>query len=424
MPARISRRECLRHGVGTSAMLALGSSVPGFLAQSAVASQNDKSTERILVVVELTGGNDGLNTVIPYTDDVYYRSRPKLAIPKNKVLKLNEDLGLHPSLKPFNEMLDDQMLSIIQSVGYPNPVRSHFRSHSIWASGELQATSLTQGWLSRYVDAATPVKSLDAPAIQIGGSSVAQPLSGGKFHAPSFDNMEQLHRRIGVPTHANPDEQRAKLDQVLGEQVGDPTSLRNYIQETTVLSFASSKRLHGLLDAKNDNAGSRYPNTEFARRLSLVAQLLKAELETHVYYVRLGGFDTHSDQSIDHSVLLQTLSGGLRAFFRDLQASGESDRVVALVFSEFGRRLKENFQGGTDHGTAGPVFLAGPAAKTGLHGGPPNLVDLDDSGDPKFEVDFRSVYSHLLTKWLGWNDHNLGATNQKHESEYLDTAAS
>lgn len=400
-----TRRECLRHGIGSTAMLAVGSSVPGSLAQTALTSEPKKQNERVLVVLELNGGNDGLNTIVPYADDVYYRSRPQLNIPKDSVLNINDHVGMHSATKELREMLEDQTLSIVQGVGYPNPVRSHFRSHSIWSSADLRANSSTQGWLSRLVDTLPRSSKLDAPAIQVSGGSVAQSLTGGTVHSPAFESIEGLKRRLGVPLDANPSKQRSDLEFVLNHPRPEFDLPLRYVQETMTNSFSSSDKLSQILSHVKDEA--TYPGSDLARQLRMIAQLIKANLKTHIYYVRLSGFDTHAKQRFDHPLLLRTFSSAVSAFFDDLTRANEADRVVMLVFSEFGRRLKENYQGGTDHGTAGPVFLAGPAVKAGIHGNPPDLQNLDDSGDPKFDIDFRSIYASLLKDWFRIDNNDI-----------------
>ena len=399
MPSVLSRRDCIRYGVGTSSVLALGTTVPGFLPQSCAAAKDDGETHRILVVVELDGGNDGLNTVVPYADDEYYRRRPKLSIPRKNVLTVDQRVGLHPSLSPLRDMLESEQLAIVQSVGYPNPTRSHFRSRNIWYSGQLDASASTQGWLSRYIDA-SELTAVNSPAIMV-GESVSQSLAGGMYHAPAVDRLDRLNRRLGVPREAQPEEQLRNLDRVMADRQSKDNSLLQYIQKSQLVSFASSKRLSELLRVSKLSATGRYPGNPLGQRLRVIAQLIQAQLRTRVFYVRFEGFDTHSNQAVDHQLLLSQLSSALAAFVDDLTAAGEMDRVLLLAFSEFGRRLTENHQGGTDHGSAGPVFLVGPAVHGGLHGPPPNLEDLDESGDPKFAIDFRSVYASVLDRWLG-----------------------
>ena len=345
------------------------------------------------------GGNDGLNTVVPYRDDVYYRSRPRLAVPAKSVLKVDDHVGFNPRLRRFAGFLDDGQLAVVQGVGYPNPTRSHFESMAIWQTGRLDATA-------RHAGLAQPLPGRDGsprdpgPASDPGGGAkLAQALSGGSVHVPTLDGLGQLRRRLGVPDGAAPDEQRAVLDRVLGQTRGDKSSAREFLSESALVSFANCERLREALKAA-EASPARYPEFGLARRLKTIAHFIKAGMTPVVYYTQLGGFDTHVNQAFPHGGLLGELAESIGAFFDDLAKDGEAGRVLLLVYSEFGRRLVENGGGGTDHGTAAPVFLIGRGVRGGLHGPHPDLHDLED-GDPKFAVDFRRIYRAVLEKWLG-----------------------
>jgi uncharacterized protein (DUF1501 family) len=389
-------------GLGATPLVACGAAVPAFLARSAAAvaaGPADAGKGRVLVVVQLDGGNDGLNTVAPYADDEYHKRRPKLRLDKGSVLKVDDRVGLHPSLRSFAKMLEERRLAVVQSVGYPNPNRSHFDSMAIWHTARPKPTADTPGWLARGLDARAAAAGGDAPAVHVGEELLPQALAGGQQHVPSFLSLEQFRRRLGVPAGPDADAQRAALDRIAGAGRGGRDSLLEFVERNNVLTYASSAKLEGLLH--RSGGGGDYP--EFfglARRLRLVSQLIKAGLKTSIYYTQLGGFDTHANQAGTHAGLLQELDVSLKAFLDDLKKSGEDRPVVVLVFSEFGRRLGENASGGTDHGTAAPVFLLGPSVKAGLHGPYPNLHDLQD-GDPKHALDFRRVYAALLDRWLG-----------------------
>jgi uncharacterized protein (DUF1501 family) len=392
----LTRRDVLH--LGGSALLSCGAGVPLFLANSATALANNPKRQRgrVLVIVQLDGGNDGLNTVVPFRDDTYRRLRPTLAVPANQVLRLNDDLGFHPSLTGFKRLYDDRKLAVVQSVGYPNPNRSHFESMAIWHTARLDPNRGTPGWLARCLDRGFSGSRRDAAALHVSPLLLPQALRGGMQHVPGLSLPEQLRRRLGMP---EPDAaaQRAALDQIAQRQHGVPGSLLQFVERTTVVSYASSARIERIL---RDAPTTAYP--EFyglARRLRLVAQLIKAGLETAIYYTELGGFDTHAAQFNSHAGLLREVGESLRAFVDDLHAAGEAERVLVLVFSEFGRRLAENGSAGTDHGTAAPVFLLGSAIRPGVHGPNPNLHDLAD-GDPRFAIDFRRVYATILDRWL------------------------
>jgi uncharacterized protein (DUF1501 family) len=393
-----TRRDFIRLGLGSSALLACGTSVPAFLAASACAvAAGQGSKDKIFVALELTGGNDGLNTIIPYTDDNYRKYRPKIHVPANAVHKLDDRMGLHPFLGGLAKLHEDGQLAVIQSVGYPNPNRSHFRSMAIWQTAALDPTPATQGWLNRCLEHRSRA-AVDAPAMHIGDSELPQALTGRELQVPSLTSLEQVRRRLGLPDGPAAREQRAALDKISGEPRGQADSDLQFMQRSALITYASSARLEEILRA-GPNPAVGYPHFGLTKRLSLIAQLIKAGLTTSIYYTQLGGFDTHLNQFGSHPALLQELGGSLRAFVTDLNRTGEGTRVLVLVYSEFGRRLAENASGGTDHGTAAPVFLVGPSVRPGLHGPYPNLEDLVD-GDPKYAIDFRRVYAAVLEDWL------------------------
>jgi uncharacterized protein (DUF1501 family) len=394
-----TRRDFLRLGLGSSTLLACGATVPTFLANAAHALAAEKTPHnkgRILVVVQLDGGNDGLNTVAPYADDLYQKARPKLHLDAKAVRKIDDHVGFHPGLSGFASLLESRQLAVVQSVGYPNPNRSHFESMAIWQTARPDARRDTPGWLGRELDAKPPAVGGDVPALHISSELLPQALTGSQSHVPSLTSLEQFRRRLGVPERAGAAQQRATLDALMSEQRGKPDSLLQFVERSATLTYTSSARLETVV------AGSTSGYPEFhglARRLRLIAQLIKAGLTTSIYYTHLGGFDTHANQLGQHDGLMRELGNSLQAFIKDLHGSSDGGRVVVLVFSEFGRRLAENGSAGTDHGTAAPVFVLGSPVKCGLHGPYPNLRDLVD-GDPKFAIDFRRVYATLLDGWL------------------------
>jgi uncharacterized protein (DUF1501 family) len=306
---------------------------------------------------------------------------------------------LHPALTGLSELLQGGQFAVVQSVGYPNPNRSHFESMRTWHAARLGATADTPGWLARSLDQGLGRPGGDAPALHVSASLLPQALYGSQRQVPSLLNLEQFRRRVGVPESAGAAAQRAALDEVAGLERGDAGGLLQFVQRTAVISYTSSARLENVLHGKVAPAG--YPaNNGLAQRLELIAQLIKAGLGTSIYYTQLAGFDTHANQLGTHFGLLAEMSGAVKAFLDDLAKAGDAGRVLVLVFSEFGRRLTENASGGTDHGTAAPVLLAGGGVHAGLHGPYPNLVDLAD-GDPKHGIDFRQVYATVLDQWLG-----------------------
>jgi uncharacterized protein (DUF1501 family) len=391
----LNRRDFVRWGLGASPLLACGA-VPVFLVRSASAlAAGRDNKDNVLVVVQLNGGNDGLNTVIPYRDDDYRKHRPRLNLADSRLHKIDDRVAFHPSLTGFSKLLEEKRLALVQSVGYPNPNPSHFESMAIWNTARLKPDAAMPGWLARKPTAAGG----DATAMHVAERALPQALYGANGHVPSLASLEQFRRRLGVPEEGGAREQRAALDQIGAQDRGEPGSLLQFIERSTLVTYASSARLEVALKGSAGSAG--YP--EFfglAQRLRLIAQLIKAGLTTSIYYTQLDDFDTHANQLNSHGNLLQELGQSLKGFLADLQKSGEEQRVLVLVFSEFGRRLRENASGGTDHGTAAPVFLLGSGVKAGVHGPHPNLQDLDAGGDPKFAIDFRQVYATVLDRWL------------------------
>lgn len=393
------RREFLRLGLGSCALLACGRDVPGFLARTAEAADPpERGTGRVLVVLELNGGNDGLNTVVPFGDDLYRKHRPKLALASNTLHKLDDHMGVHPALRNFKELYDDGRLAIVQSVGYPNASRSHFESMDVWQTAVRHPQANTPGWLSRGSGLRNNASDGDGTALHIGEGELPRALVGDVLSVPSLTRLDQVVRRIGQ-TVGSDQVHRARLDRVATLPRGEPGSHLEFLQRSQVVTYASSARIEETLRRQARGGGDDFPASPLAQRMKLVAQLIKAGLTTSIYYVQLEGFDTHQNQLPAHAALLGELAGAVSAFFADLENSGEARRVVLLAFSEFGRRLAENASRGTDHGTAAPVFLAGPSVRAGLHGPYPNLRDLDD-GDPRFAIDFRRVYATLLDRWL------------------------
>jgi uncharacterized protein (DUF1501 family) len=395
-----SRRDFVRLGLGSTALLACGTSVPTFLARSASAlavGPNKAPDGRILVVLFLGGGNDGLNTVVPYRDPDYRKARPKLHLADAPVHKIDDRLAFHPSLKGFAQLLERRQLAIVQGVGYPNPNRSHFHSMSVLHTARLHYRDNTPGWLARWLDARPRPKGADAPALHISPYPIPQALTGGKAQVPTLNSLEDFLRRVGVPEAGAAKVQRARLDRIGGAGEGPDDSLLQFVQRSTVVSYTSSAQLEGVLKGKGARTG--YPmGFGLARRLSLIAQLIKAGLKTSLYYTWLDGFDTHANQLPDHASLLQEVGDSFQAFFDNLTKAGEARRVLVVVCSEFGRRVAGG--DGTDHGTAGPVFLLGGAVKAGVHGPYPDLQKLE-GGDLKTEIDFRRVYATILDQWFG-----------------------
>lgn len=389
-----SRRQFLARLAGGSAVLSLGGLVPEFLAQAALA-EPPGGGETILVVIQLTGGNDGLNTVVPYSHDEYRKARPKLAVTPADVLKINDAIGFHPSARGFADLLDAGKLAVVQGVGYPNPNRSHFESMDVWHTCQRKGTPRSTGWLGRFLDATRKAADVDAPAIHIGFEKQPLALAAEFVRVPSFGSPETFRLQDG-----DGHQLRNAIRNLAGRRPEPADPLLGFLQSSTTSALAASDRIAEAL--RNYDTPVKYPESDLAVRLKTVAQLIDAGLKTRVYYVELDGFDTHSQQAAAHAALLRQLSDAVRAFVDDVAHHGHGDRTLVMSFSEFGRRVAENASGGTDHGAAAPMFLAGSPVRAGLVGEHPSLDDLED-GDVKFHTDFRQVYATLLDRWLGWS---------------------
>lgn len=385
MTLRFNRREWMQ----AASLIAMAPSIPQFLRSSVRAAEAD-SQGRILVVIQLDGGNDGINTVVPFADEGYLKHRPTLKLAADKLIKVNDQIGLHPSLKPLGELLDDQRLAIVQGVGYPNPDRSHDVSMAIWHTARMDPTEHASfGWIGRALDEHPVSTEAEARAMLIGDRSAPRAIIGRKSSFAVLDRMTDLQRN-------SPLANSSAIVKDSTANAGD--DLTAFVQRTTLDAYATSDRLAEVV-AKADNSSTGYPGSALGRRLKMISQLIKAGFGTSIYYAVQGGYDTHSQQLQTHAGLLNELSSSLKAFLNDLKASTLDDRVVVLCFSEFGRRVGENGSAGTDHGTAGPVFVAGTPVKSGLYGTTPSLLDLEDD-DLKRHVDFRQVYATLLERWL------------------------
>jgi uncharacterized protein (DUF1501 family) len=374
-----SRRDFLKR----SSLLALAPTVPGFLAQTARAVRPERDG-RVLVVLQLDGGNDGLNTVVPFADDGYARLRKRLRLPARDLLKVDDRIGLHPGLRRTSGLLESGRMAIVQGVGYPNPSRSHFRSMAIWHSARLDREEHNGlGWLGRALDGVT-TRAGEPGALFVGLESPPVALRCRRSSAAALSSLDDFALSTDIAPAA------AAAD--------DHDDLAAFVRRTTLDAYATAGRLREAAGAKD--GGASYPATGLAERLRLIAHLLKADLGTRVFYTLQASYDTHAQQVFTHFSLLDELAGALAAFFADLAAAKLAERVLLLAFSEFGRTVKENASAGTDHGTAGPVFLFGPRLRPGLAGAMPSLTDLEE-GEPRMTVDFRRVYATVLEDWLG-----------------------
>lgn len=363
----------------------------------------------ILVVLQMAGGNDGLNTVVPFTNDAYFKARPALAIRADQSLKLNDSVGLHPSLAGLKGLYDRGELAILQGVGYPNPNRSHFRATEIWQTASDAEKTLNKGWLGRYFDSCC--KGADPTVgVSVGGEMplafAAENPTGVSFEKPeqfrwykSGTEDERIYRSLNRPEALHPmesDNEGASIAMLAGGRRSSEGNL-DFLQRTGLDAQLSSEKVQAI--AQKYRSTVSYPNSRIADSLSLVGRMIAGGLQTRVYYVSQGGYDTHSNQLGTQERLLAELSQALSAFCEDLKAQGNFQRVMLMTFSEFGRRVAQNGSAGTDHGAAGPLFVLGGGVKPGIFGAHPSLTDLHN-GDLKYNVDFRSVYATLLERWL------------------------
>jgi uncharacterized protein (DUF1501 family) len=390
----LTRRDFLGRTAAAGAIIASTNSVPNLLMRAAAAAPTVPN-DNVLVVVQLTGGNDGLNTVIPYADDVYNAKRYALRIGEDQVLRLNDYLGFHPSLGGLRKIYENERLAVVQGIGYPEPNRSHFESMDIWHTAMQTGGARQIGWLGRWLDAncGSPDVAADVPGVHLGSEVQPLALTGLKVHVPSIGSIEDFRLR-GVEDAECLD----AIEQAIAASRGERSDLLAFLQDASQSALAASRRLQDAVG--KDATGVEYPTTGLAQRLKSVAQLIDAGLATRIYYVALDGFDTHSQQADAHAALLTELSDAVSALLQDLSDRDQAERVLVMCFSEFGRRLEENGSQGTDHGAAAPMFIAGGRVQGGIVGEHPSLTDLID-GDPKFHTDFRRVYATVLEDWLG-----------------------
>lgn len=392
---KITRRDFAR----VAGFSALSPTVPLFLQKTGVALAGDPQRaipplaglrdNHVLVLIQLSGGNDGLNTVIPFGDDGYYRARPRLAVDARRVLRVNDHLGLHPEMVEMHRLFQDGKLAIVTNVGYPNPNRSHFRSMDIWESASPADRIWRSGWIGRYFDHAC--RDVRGPMLGLRlGEQAAVTFASETNRAATFLNPSLLQNQAAGVAAAG----MQRMSQIETTSI---TAL-DFIQRTGNETLSISQQIQRAV--RDIRPTVEYPPFHLCQSLRLIAQMITAGVPTRVYYVTHGGFDTHANQSLRHSYLLQELSQAVGLFCQDLRAQGQFDRVLGLTFSEFGRRIDENRNGGTDHGTANNMFAFGGRIRPGIHGRVPDLSQRDDQGDLVFQTDFRSVYAGVLREWL------------------------
>lgn len=384
-----TRRNFLKSSLGTSAVVSIGAAAPQFLLRAGAANAKPND-DTVLVMVQLSGGNDGLNTVAPFSASAYRKARPTLAVQAGDALKIDRSYGFHPAARGLADLLESDRLAIVQGVGYANPNRSHFESMDIWHTCRRKTAVRNDGWLGRFLDHTQSPSAQNIPAIHLGKEKQPLALVSEKIRVPSVTSLDRFRLK-----DVN-DKLRKTVTQIGKTSTGN--GLLGFVESSTGSALSASQQIEAA--SGGYKTGITYPESGLAKKLKTVAQLIDSGLKTRIYYVTLDGFDTHSRQAPAHAALLRELSGALDAFVRDLDEHGHGDRVLTMSFSEFGRRLQENASEGTDHGAAAPAFLAGNRVKAGLIGKHPSLHDLQD-GDVKFQNDFRQLYATVLDQWLG-----------------------
>jgi uncharacterized protein (DUF1501 family) len=353
------------------------------------------SGNKVLVVLQLSGGNDGLNTVIPIRNDIYYRERPGLAITKDKALSLDTEAGLHPSLSNIKALYDEGNLAILNNVGYPNPDRSHFRSMDIWQSASSSDEYLNSGWLGRYLDAQCPGCSKPTQVLEM-DDMLSLALSGEQMKGIALRDPKRLYETSQDPFFKD------SLLAGMREQAEDPTS---YLYKVMAETLSGADYI--FQQSKLRPSVTVYPNSEIGKNLKTIASLISSDINTRVYYVSLGSFDTHIGQQAKQEKLFIDLNDAIKPFTDDLKSNHRFEDVLMMSFSEFGRRVGENSSGGTDHGTANNMFLiSGGLKNKGLLNGMPDLSNLTE-GDLNQQLDFKRVYATVLNKWLQADDYKI-----------------
>jgi len=387
----LNRRSFLQVGSLASASMMMPKFLKAFEKDNLAPPGN-----KVLVVVQLSGGNDGLNTVIPYRNDIYYRSRPTLGIQREQALSLTDEIGIHPALQGLKGLYDEGSLAIMNNVGYPNPDRSHFRSMDIWQSASASSENWTDGWIGRFLDA--QCKGCDKPvqALEI-DDTLSLAMKGDLQKGLAFKDPDKL--------------QAAANDRMFKELLGKENSGHpieddhapvDYLYKTMGATMSSAGYIKNQFKAYKTK--ELFPATDLGKNMQTIARLIMSDISTKVYYVSHGAFDTHVNQLASQQTQLKRLDEAITALTRELKNNNRFQDVVIVTFSEFGRRVAQNASGGTDHGTANNMFLIGGGLKKqGLLNDGPDLVNLDE-GDLQHTVDFKSVYATLLKNWLGADD--------------------
>ncbi|MEO8539231.1 MAG: DUF1501 domain-containing protein [bacterium] len=395
----LSRRDFVKGGV---ALVSIGTTAQSLLKGAvAFAAENrayaiDPSNKKTLILVQFAGGNDGMNTVVPASDPVYRSVRKSIGLKQEDVLPLAEGFGLHPALTGLKGMWDSGKLAVVRGVGYPNQNYSHFKSMAIWQAGDPEM-KLDNGWLGRTLEKLESDQHDPFLGFNIGNSTPDE-MRTPKIAIPSVKDPSDYGVKVGGKLVA-PTEARTATMLKLYEQYPSSSPYGVLLETTAESAVSSSKMLQDV--ATTYTPAVEYPDSSFAAGLSVLAEAVIGNLGVRVGHITLGGFDTHNNEVAEHQSLMETLDAGLTAFYQDLEAHGKADDVLVLTWSEFGRRVAENANGGTDHGAGSMCFALGNGVQKGLYGDAPNLAALVDSGNVPYTTDFRRVYSTVIERWLG-----------------------
>jgi uncharacterized protein (DUF1501 family) len=391
----MKRRAFLQYTGLTSA----GLLVPGFM--KAFDLNHANLTGKRLIVIQLSGGNDGLNTLVPFTNDIYYQARPKLGIAKDQVLRISDSCGFHPAMSGFRKLFDEGCMSIFNAVGYPNPNRSHFRSMDIWHTGSGAEEYLNTGWLGRVLDSNCKGSELPWYAIEV-DDTLSLALKGQSKSGFAVQDPMKLKKQLSDPFYSNA---------AMASPQGDADSELSFLYKTLASTRSGADYIASHVGVKSTN--TNYPTHAFGKHLQQIAGLINEGIESKVFYTGLSGFDTHIRQADVQQRLLGILSDSVSAMADELKAAGNWNDTAIMVFSEFGRRVKQNASQGTDHGTANQVYLlGGNLQQAGIRNDLISLEDLED-GDLKQRLDFRNIYASVIDHVLGINHQDI--LNRKFE---------
>ena len=390
-----SRRDFILSGLSA---IGVGAALPLFLretelamAANAVAGLGQGNSDRILIVLELSGGNDGLNTVVPYANDEYYRARPTIAVSKSAVLRLSDEFGFHSNLLGFERMFKDGEMAVAHGCGYPNPSRSHFESMKFWHTGVPNAPE-SRGWIGRFADEYQP----EAKSSYIVNIAKEQAFAvKSAVHSPVVFSDPERFVRIGSP------EEKSVFEEIARKKAKGANESLNFVRAIASTAEQSSEFIRNA--CAEYRSMQDYGYGEVGVDLKRIAAMIKAGAPTRIYYASFGGFDTHVSQAGTHNGLFNRLGDAVLGLLNDLKMMGRADDVAIMMFTEFGRRVKENASRGTDHGVASPMFIVGKRVKGGFYGQHPSLTDLDE-GDLKMTTDFRTVYATMMKEWMGLSD--------------------